>query len=375
MMLERFINILRAPEGGRPLDLEVIMRDQEHIQTGILRDGDRAWFPIINGVPVLLAGSLRPSDNDFAAQHGLASLSETFISKDLSAEQRTMDSFSDKWRRFKRYGLEPEHQEFFFSWYCAKLGLPDMHALKRFYRKRQRVLEVGPGSGFNTRFIAEQCSGDVVALDISDAAYTTHNNIRDLDNCVSVRGDILLPPFAPESFDLIIADGVLHHTSDTNAALRSALNLLQPGGQMFFYVYRKMGAARQFVDQHIRAAFSELDPEQCYEACTAITELGRALSDLNINITLDKPIDILGIPAGSHNIQRLLYYNFMKCFWNDSFDFETNNMINYDWYHPHYAWQHDETEVREWLEELGISDYSFNPANPNGLSILLRKPE
>ena len=26
----------------------------------------------------------------------------------------------------------------------------------------------------------------------------------------------------------------------------------------------------------------------------------------------------------------------MKCFWNDDFDFFTNNVINADWYHPIY---------------------------------------
>jgi hypothetical protein len=98
------------------------------------------------------------------------------------------------------------------------------------------------------------------------------------------------------------------------------------------------------------------------------------LSRLNAEITLSKPIPILGIPSGKHNVQRLIYYNFAKCFWNDAFDFETNNMVNFDWYHPHNAWQHTEEEVEGWLKELGIKDYSFNDSNPNGISVLLRKP-
>ena len=67
-----------------------------------------------------------------------------------------------------------------FGWYCKKLGVPDLDALKDFYRSKQRVLEVGPGLDFNTRFIAENCPGEVFALDVSDAAFTTFENTRDL---------------------------------------------------------------------------------------------------------------------------------------------------------------------------------------------------
>ena len=31
-------------------------------------------------------------------------------------------------------------------------------------------------------------------------------------------------------------------------------------------------------------------------------------------------------------------------------------------------------EVEEWLKALGVADYQFNDANPNGLSVMLMKP-
>lgn len=97
-------------------------------------------------------------------------------------------------------------------------------------------------------------------------------------------------------------------------------------------------------------------------------------SRLNATITLTKPIEVLGIPAGVHDVQRLLYYNFVKCFWNEAFDYETNNMVNFDWYHPHDAWQHTHAEVEGWIEELGAVEYRFNDANPNGISVLVTRP-
>jgi len=49
-------------------------------------------------------------------------------------------------------------------------------------------------------------------------------------------------------------------------------------------------------------------------------------------------------------------------------------MVNFDWYHPHHAWQHTEEEVTEWMNELGVAEFRFNRSNPNGICVLLRKP-
>ena len=363
-----------GPHPGQVLDLAGSVVVDDHVMDGVLRTADGTWYPILGGVPCFLRGALRPDLREFAARHHLEDAVVQDSRPDAVDQARTTKTFSDKWRRFRNYGLEPSHRTFLFGWYCKKFGLPDIDALRAFYRDRTSVLEVGPGSGFNTRFIAENCRGSVFALDVSDAAFTTFENTRDLANCTVVQADLMESPFPDAAFDLIIADGVLHHTPNTEAAVAALYRKLEPGGQFFFYVYRKMGAARQFSDAHIRERFTKLSPEECYAACEAITELGRALSRLDATTLVEKPIPVLGIPAGTHDVQRLIYYNFLKCFWNEAFDFETNNMVNFDWYHPHNAWQHDEAEVVAWLRSLGVVHYAINDANPNGISVLLTKP-
>jgi SAM-dependent methyltransferase len=358
------------------LRLKPFKREGSQIVEGILYDaGDPAtWYPILDGVPCFLTGPLQPDLSGFCERNNLAPPSVMAPGSKAIEQTKTNVTFSDKWTRFKRYGFADSHKQFLFTWYCKKLGLEDVDGLKAFYSRKSRILEVGPGSGFNTRFIAENCPGKVFALDISDAAFTTFENTREIENCCVVQADLMDAPFADETFDFIIADGVLHHTPDTRAGVQALYRKLAPGGQFFFYVYRKMGAARLFTDNHIRENFMPLSPEDCYAACEGITELGRELSRLNATVTLEKPIPVLGIPAGTHNVQRLLYYNFLKCFWNEAFDYETNNMVNFDWYHPHNAWQHTDAEVEGWLKDLGVETYSFNDANPNGISLLLTKP-
>lgn len=375
-MLKTVLSTLRSKELG--LDerqtLRVFAETDGQITEGVIETAGGQWYPIIDGVPCFLTGPMQPDLTAFAKQHNLPQAKSGATREEAAEQALTNQTFSDKWRRFKNYGHEAAHQEFLFGWYCKKLGLPDITSLKAFYRAKSRVLEVGPGSGFNTKFIAENCSGDVFALDVSDAAFTTFGNTNHLPNCNVVQADLMQAPFADDSFDFIIADGVLHHTPNTRDAVRALYAKVKPGGQFFFYVYRQMGAARFFTDQHIRHAFMQLSPDDCYKACEGLTELGRELSRVDAKITLDKAIPVLGIPAGKHDVQRLLYYNFVKCFWNDAFDFETNNMVNFDWYHPHNAWQHSEAEVEGWLKELGVTEYSFQDANPNGISTLLRKP-
>jgi SAM-dependent methyltransferase/uncharacterized protein YbaR (Trm112 family) len=363
----------RCDTGGgfTPFELTVTAEADNHITEGYLGQG-KDWYPIIDGIPCFLTGALRPDLREFAERQGLPLTFDGTCAP--SSQKITSDSFSFKWSNFRDYGHVQQEQDFLFGWYRRKLGIRDNDDLAAFYANRKYVLEVGPGSGFNTCFISQHCKGKVVAVDISEAAVVTFGKTRNFENCAVIRADLMDTPFQDELFDLIIADGVLHHTPDTEAAVRALYRKLRPGGDFFFYIYKKMGPARQFCDEYIRREFKKLPPETCLAACQGLTELGRELSRLGAKITLTQPVPLLGIPAGTHDVQRLIYYNFVKCFWNKAFDFETNNMINFDWYHPQDAWQHTTEEVCSWLTSLGVEQYKFNDANPNGISVLFSKP-
>lgn len=359
--------------GEGALTLTIFREEGEEILEGVLRAEDGSWYPILKGVACFLRGALRPDLTEFAARHGLPPLTDAPGRPEVAEQAITNQTFSDKWTRLTQYGLDRSSAQFLQEWYCKKLGVGSVERLKAFYRDKSMILEVGPGSGFNTRFIAEQCPGKVYALDISEAAFTTHNNTFHLDNCTTVQADLMEAPFPDETFDFIIADGVLHHTPNTREAVAALYRKVRPGGQFFFYVYRRMGAARYFCDSYLREQLTKLPVEECYEACEGLTELGRELSRLQAKVTLVRGVPELGIPPGVHDVQRLIYYNFVKCFWNEAFDHETNNIVNFDWYHPHNAWQHSNEEVAGWLEALGVRQFAFHDANPNGISVLLTK--
>ena len=228
------------------LELTIFEEKEGHVIEGVLLRKDGYWYPILQGVPTFLEGELRPDFSQFRDKHGLTSIPEDCGSTEQCSQRLTNITFSDKWRRFRNYGMELSHQKFLFDWYCKKLGLENVTELKRFYRKRDMILEVGPGSGFNSRFMAEHAKGQVIAADISDAAYTTFENTHDLPNCHVIQADLMNLPLPDMMFDFIMADGVLHHTPDTKKAVSALYRKLKPGGQFFFHVYKKMGPARQF---------------------------------------------------------------------------------------------------------------------------------
>ena len=60
------------------------------------------------------------------------------------------------------------------------------------------------------------------------------------------------------------------------------------------------------------------------------------------------------IKAGKQDVQRLVYWNVAKLFWNEALAFEENVHINFDWYRPRYAHRQTEAQVRQWCEEARL---------------------
>ncbi len=80
-----------------------------------------------------------------------------------------------------------------------------------------------------------------------------------------------------------------------------------------------------------------------------ITEFGTVLSKKNKKIKIPN-IDIMDIKSGEYDLQRFIYYFFMKCFWDSRLSFKENTVINFDWYHPQLCSRHTIEEIRNWFK-------------------------
>lgn len=349
-MKERLLRWLVCPACGASFKSSNVEQKSEIVSASIVcSKGHR--FAVIKGVPRLLI------ENQL-----------------VDTQRETKDSFSEKWRRIPNYGYEEKMRNFQLNWYLERYGWNSLENLINFLHTRQFILDAGTGLGRDAKLYAENTGGEVFGIDISDGIDVAYSSIGYLPNLHLIQADLTRLPFKDGFFDFIACDQVIHHTPNTEKSFKYLVRFLKPGGQIAVYVYRKKGPIREFCDDYIRSYTTKLSPQECYEFSEALTKLGKSLSELNVEINIPKDIPILEIKAGNYDLQRFVYWDVFKCFWNSDFDFETNVMINFDWYHPKDAHRHTPEEVNQWLKDTGLEIVSFNVAE-SGISARGVKPK
>ncbi len=216
------------------------------------------------------------------------------------------------------------------------------------------VLDVGIGSGASSRLwgpLAKEFHG----IDIGDGIYRAKNTLRNsIKNPILSHADLHHLPYLDESFDVIVSNGVLHHTPSTKLALKSIYTKAKKGGSIIFYIYKVKPPLREFVDDYIRKLISKLSPDEAFEQVKPITKFAKSLHDQAITISIPEDIPLLGFKKGEYDLQRFIYQNIFKLCWKDSMGFYESNMENFDWYYPEYSWRHTENEVKEWCQEFHL---------------------
>lgn len=331
-MKRNLVHLLICPRCGCSLDLDVTQESDGELESGLLTCQEGHQYPIAAGVPRLLV-----------EPEGIVSA-------------QTSESFASKWKRIPRYGLEGASAEFQRSTMLAKYGWSDEAGFARAMQGREMLLDAGTGLGREVVRMAEaNPRAQVVGVEISLAAEEAYQNTRHLPNAHILQADINHLPFRPGQFDFILSEGVLHHTPDTRQAFLKLASHLKTEGELGIYVYVKKPPVREFVDNHLRGYTTRLTPEECWEFSQKITRLGKALWETGAEIEIRDDIEPLGIEAGRYHVQRFFYYIVMKCFWNETLDFDENNLFNFDWYHPGYAHSHTVEEVQGWYREAGLA--------------------
>ncbi len=333
-MHRELLSILVAPGDGGQLTLETrdLSPTSSSVLSGSLIAADGSRFPIHAGVPRMI-----PEDR-------------SSVTVDGGATQR---SFAAKWAEYSE-DEKSRLAEYQYRWFEQRFGFADEADLSGFLAGKRRILDAGTGPGLCAARCAHISDAQVVGMDLSDSVAAARDRYAELENLDYVQGDILNPPFAPETFDFVIADQVLHHTPDCIGAFKSMAALVSPGGQLAVYVYRKKALIRELVDDHVRALTSRLSTEECLELSEQVTELGRDLSRLEAKVTLERGVPLLGIQPGVHDVQRLIYWTMLKCYWNEDLGWHHSVMTNYDWYSPVYASRHTEEEVLDWCAQAGL---------------------
>jgi SAM-dependent methyltransferase len=287
-----------------------------------------------------------------------------------AGQEQTSESFGFKWNKQPDWGFKPEHQPVIWSIWRDFFGWETPDHL-RALMSGQVVLDAGCGAGTALNQFIDWPSS-IAAADISDAIFACQRRFGDRANVTFVKADITRLPFADGGFDVIWSAGVLHHTPDTFQSLRALVRHLRRGGRIIFYVYVKKAPIREFVDDYLREQIAGLPPAEAWTRMEGLTRFGRQLSQIAEPLVIEQDVPDLGFAAGTYNLQRFVYYNLFKCFWNEALSFDDNVHVNFDWYHPRYAHRHTPDEVRGWLAELQLDAERFHVSD-SGISVVARR--
>lgn len=106
-----------------------------------------------------------------------------------------------------------------------------------------KVIECGCGTGQLSNFLSIS-QRMVVGADLCMNSLRLAQSFKEknqLENVKFLQMNLFRPPFRSESFDYVISNGVLHHTSDPKLAFQSISSLLKPNGYIVVGLYHKWG--------------------------------------------------------------------------------------------------------------------------------------
>ena len=246
-MLKSLVPALRCP-ACRPADTPLrgcdfapdIDGDQPHIANGALVcDRCRNFYTIEDELAELVVPVLQDHDarsafaERFASQmgrHGLSMATTTpgdpaGVSEQL-AQRRHFDWYAqNQTQSYEEY----QHTPF---WRAA-----DAQTLRRWQprvKPGSRILDIGCADGRGGFYFTHVPGVTLVGFDISRkmVANAIARARRDGFNARAtfLVADATRPPFAPESFDVVITFGVLHHLPDPRQSTQDIQSLLSPGG-------------------------------------------------------------------------------------------------------------------------------------------------
>lgn len=106
------------------------------------------------------------------------------------------------------------------------------------------VLEIGCGTGQLSNFLGMRHGRTVLGIDLCLNSLLLAEDFRQrqgIEDVIFSKMNLFRPAFRQESFELVICNGVLHHTSDPFLGFECILRLVKPGGLVVIGLYNRFG--------------------------------------------------------------------------------------------------------------------------------------
>ena len=285
---------------------------------------------------------------------------------------KTEAAFSSKWKKYNKF----YHQKNWFlhqqNWFLDRFGWKNLVNFNKFLKTRSKILDAGTGIGNSAKLFSSNSNSQVFAIDASESIDFAYKRYGATPNIHFLQADIRRLPFRKRFFNFICSDQVLHHTKNTETSFKNLTKYLEKNGMISIYVYNKKAPMREFADEFIREHTTTMSEKKCVEFSKDMTYLGKVLSQLKKKIKIPRDIPVLKIKAGTYDVQRFIYWYFLKCFWAEDENFERSVGVNFDWYFPKFAFRHTPDEVRKWYVDTKTKIVHFKEIE-SGISITGKK--
>jgi 2-polyprenyl-3-methyl-5-hydroxy-6-metoxy-1,4-benzoquinol methylase len=189
------------------------------------------------------------------------------------------------------------------------------------------VLDAGCGNGILTEALSRH-GAKVLGVDLIKNLPDVIKNLNKSENLFFLRADINDLPIKEASFDLIISNGVLHHTPNTKEAFLNLSKLVKTEGKFYVWLYRK---PFQFKNK-LFLSIADF--------------LRKIISRLPKN--LQKPV-VKGFTIFFYKLSRIRKGR------NTSKSYEDLLIDMYDSFTPKYRNYHNPIEVANWFHEASFS--------------------
>lgn len=283
-------------------------------------------------------------------------------------QDQTKDIFSDKWTEVNKDEKVGELYTFQFDWFLKLYGFENEDELSAYLKANPVIIDTGCGLGYKAAWFAKLApTSIVIGIDISDAALIAAKNYAQVPNLFFLKADIAKTGLKPGSIDFTVCDQVIMHTEDPEYTFKHLSEITKINGEFACYVYRKKALPRELVDDYFRSQTHNISSEEMWKFSDQLTELGKRLTELNVKF-ISPDIPVLGIKGGEYDIQRFIYWNFLKCFYKPEWSKQLNDSTNYDWYAPSNAKRFSKEEFEKMISDnkLAISYFHEEEACYSG---------
>jgi SAM-dependent methyltransferase len=221
----------------------------------------------------------------------------------------TRQSFTDKWKHNERLAFDETLREGseIQQWILSRNGFRSKQELTVHLSGARRILDAGCGNGRVTALLRECTrpqSTEIVGID-AVSAEVAGRNLASYQNVHILTRDLLQELGDLGRFGFIYCQEVLHHTSDPRHAFMNLCRLLDVGGEIAVYLYKRKGPVREFVDAYVHELIADKTYAEAVGVCEELTALGEALSECKAMVDVPA-VRALGIAAGRYEVQRFI---------------------------------------------------------------------